>query len=180
MKSLILIVLSVWFFSCKQVLMVTGYVKNPKKEDSLSITGFTNEAAGKYNGLFVAKGPEAFKDFTVSVTDKCPAVLIFNKAGEYILSDQRCAWVNVKQLDSLERLSVGRKELALEKMLALLKPLNGSMPGNGYDYFVFYTWAMYSPKLSRKMISEVNRFAGTDTPGIFIGAINLDLQQEWE
>jgi hypothetical protein len=75
------------------------------------------------------------------------------------------------------------KKVTVQKLLAPLAPIAGVWPDektfSQYDYFIFYTWAKFVPRLSKKMIHDVNKFASMNSNKVFIGAINLDLQQSW-
>jgi hypothetical protein len=175
-------------YGCTSILYVTGDLKKPKYEDSIAVKSFVLNEKAKYNTLFVAKDEKNMVFFTDTIVNQLPAILIFNKDQVKILADRTCPWSTIRSLDSLNDLKNDTsvtisKKVTVQKLLAPLASIAGAWPDektlSQYDYFIFYTWAKFVPKLSKKMINDVNRFVEMNSNRVFIGAINLDLQQSW-
>lgn len=175
-------------YGCTPILYVTGDIKKPKYEDSIAVKSFVLNEKAIYNTLFVAKDEKNLGFFTDSIVNHLPAILIFNKDQVNIFADRTCPWSTIRHLDSLNDLKNDTsitisKKVTVQKLLAPLAPIAGVWPDekivSQYDYFIFYTWAKFVPRLSKKMINDVNKFAEMNSNRVFIGAINLDLQQSW-
>jgi len=170
---------------CTPILYITGDVKKIKYEDSIALKSFVLHEKAKYTTLFVVKDEKNLHFFTDTIVNHLPAILIFNKDQVNILADRTCPWSTIRYLDSLNSLTNdnANKKVTVRKLLAPLVPIAGVWPDektlDQYDYYIFYTWAKFVPKLSKKMINDVNKFVEMKGYRVFIGAINLDLQQSW-
>jgi hypothetical protein len=175
-------------YGCTPIFYLTGDIKKPKYEDPVTVKSFVLNEEAKYNTLFVTKDEKNLDFFTNTIANHLPAILIFNKDQVNIFADRSCPWATIRHLDSLNDLKndtavMTDKKVTVQKLVAPLTPIAGTWPDektlSQYDYFIFYTWAKFVPKLSKKMINDVNKFAEMNSNRIFIGAINLDLQQSW-
>lgn len=175
-------------YGCTPILYVTGNIKKVKYEDPIAVKSFVLNEKATYNMLFVAKDEKNLGFFLDTIFSHLPAILIFNKDQVNIFADRTCPWSTIQYLDSLndqenDTSIVINKKVTVQKLLAPLTSIAGVWPDekilSQYDYFIFYTWAKFVPKLSKKMIHEINKFAEMNSRRVFIGSINLDLQQSW-
>jgi len=173
------------FTSCKLVLKITGNFKNPKYESREDIRRYAEQYGGKYDGLYVCKDQRSLKIITDSFAG-VPTVLVFNKDFENLYADKRCPWRNSYELDSLSLGSIWKKDEKIkltsitDKIFCIDGQAINNTESSKIDYYVFYCWAKFVPKLSKRMIGEIGLFSKSKSSNVYVGSIDLDLQKSWK
>ncbi|GAA4336355.1 hypothetical protein [Flaviaesturariibacter amylovorans] len=168
--------------SCTMVARMSGAYKTPQPETTATLSTFLEEAGASVDGLFVCPTKAAYKQFADSLGQSIPHLYVFDASGQNLYNNSKCPWQNVRQLDSL-RTQAGFRTNGDFRVTQLLQPLalvKGNAPSGQYDYYLFFVWARFVPKLSKEMIADVRAFRGRSGGRIYVGALNMDLQQSWE
>jgi hypothetical protein len=183
MKTLIFIFCcALSLYSCKAYLKATGNYKEPEYESREAVKSYVHNYGTGYDGLFVCKSKEKMKFVIDSVNNSIPFIMVFDKDFRYLHTDQKCPWKNAGELDSLQnnKIWVPTDEINFARLNESIECINGKTVGAGYRFYIFYFWAKYIPKLSQDMIKQVQGFSQAKKEGIYIGAINMDLQEGWK
>ncbi len=180
---LLFLIICLGFLSCKPLLWISGFYKAPRYEDFKSVKKFASNA--KYHSLLVTRSLKGYEFFIDSLSHGYLHVFIFNRDKQLLLNNSECQWANVRLLDSLETTRNFKIDttVTVKKLAAILESINGLAMDDKqmkeYDYFIFYSWVKWSPRLSRKMIQDVNNFGFKTDKNIFVASVNLDYQKSW-
>ncbi|GAA0530488.1 hypothetical protein [Chitinophaga japonensis] len=189
-NTLAVCILLVFHVSCRPVASILGYVKKIRPETPETVTAYIKAQGGSYTTLFTVDNPVDYKFFLDTLLENHAAtILVYNKDQVNILRDRSCPWSLLKQVDSLytrhhNQLPPQVSPASDLKMLqTLLRPIDGDWPEDlsigKYDYYVFYTWAKFYPKLSIRLMDQVNELKKKNGGHIFWGAVNMDFQESW-
>lgn len=181
---LLLMTAVLFLVSCRGILKASGDYKNPKKETPESITSYLKDQGALYDGVFIFRGKTAMKYFLDSVYNSVPAIIVFDKDFKNFITDYKCFSSKPTGLDSLLRTGSWKKndKLIHQRLLDQLMNIDGSSltQNSTKEFHVFYTWAKFFPKKSNEMIRENNDLYRNFHDRLYIGAINMDMQESWE
>lgn len=174
------------FSSCKLMLRMSGTYKKPVAESRENVLSYIHSKNAVTDAVFSCRSEGDYRYFIDSVNNSIPWILVFDRNFKNMYTDTKCSWSASRSLDSLEN-SAGWKlneKLSFTAMLQRMDLLEGKLPvqdnGEPYDFYVFYTWAIFVPRLSNSMIGEISNYKSKTGDKVFVGAINLDLQKDWK
>jgi len=176
-STLTLLLTLPFFYSCTLFYTAAGAYKKPQRETPASIK---EHIGGKnYDGLYIIKNDSTLKFFIDSIGSSVPNVMIFNKAHQNIYQSKTCVWANVNQIDSIHSSGAWnvKEGYRFENIQNSVSLIDGVKPDTNHEFIIYYVWAKFSPKLSKKLLASIEKDYKAKKMDVYIGNINVDLQK---
>ncbi|MBS1689604.1 MAG: hypothetical protein JSS96_12830 [Bacteroidetes bacterium] len=188
-KSLLVLFLITCFLaSCAKIyLRVTGNYKTPKQEDAASLKTYCSKYHAQYDLLFT---PKSNTDFILLLKKfpNIPTTLIYDNEGNLVAinSGSSCPWQTLQKFkalnDSSKNLISVDKSNNFSDILSYIRCTDGDsslLNSSTYDYLMVYTWAKFTPKLSKAMFTTATDVKQAAHFKVKIVAIDMDEQKGW-
>ena len=171
-------------FLANTFLKTTGNMKKAKYETPASVIAYLKKQDAEYDGSYIFRDKYKMKYFLDTIYDALPGIVVFDKDYKNIIKDYKCFSSKPTGLDSLINSGSWKKNdnqlhLKLLEQLTVIDSAAG-INNKSYDFYVFYMWAKFFPKKSNEMIQENNALYRNFHERIYIGSINMDLQESWK
>ena len=174
--------LSIFFLpSCTIFFMkITGNLKNPELEDSLSIINCGMKWKDPYDILWVPDSKTHFAQ-VVNKFESIPEVLIFDRNYNLLKNGNgnECRWMLISYFtDSLKHEYKMSMDSSYSFIESKCKVINQKKALTEYDYTIVYVWAKYCPKLSKSLFASLTEVKQKYKSRVRLISLNKDWQKD--
>lgn len=183
-----IVLLVVFFSSCKPVIMFLGGMHNPKPEDKESLISYLEKKDMPTDNILVFTDSivhyRKFKEI-IGV----PEIQVFNKQGiliNYKDTGSACsgpAELFTKAICSVNNLSSNASKTITSELKNLVTFDNNPVvlaSDGGFDFYVLIYWARFAGNLNKSKAREWERNLKNVTGcNVWVAKVNMDWQKKW-
>ena len=187
--SFCLIILSIFFSGCKQLIYWKYGIKNPKPETPESILGFIKKWKQDSQETYIFKDSSAFFRYMNDPVYKKNLLgsMFYNEKGLLInfKDSTKCQWsagyfVSRLRADTLYQTDTTYKyQEILADLIPVRAPDSPVRHDSSYDYTVIITWAKYLGKYNERLFVASESVNENNKAKIRLILLNIDMQKSW-
>jgi len=184
-KKVLFLLLVLFLTSCNNVLLLiakgAGELIEPQKETPAGIIGYCGQMTVNYDQLYMIKSQSTYSAF-VNKYKNLPGIFVFDK-NKYLVKtvgQNNCPWtlLNLPYDTTIQRNRVENTELYNE-IMSDFTLINSKTEQVKFDYYIFCSWAKYTPKLTKALFETVNKQKKENKLNVCHILLNVDLQESW-
>jgi hypothetical protein len=190
MKYFIIIILYLLLVTaCKEILLFSSGVRQPKEETDESIIRYLEKNHQSLEGQYRFTDSVAFAEFINDSLFKKKLIgsVFFTDSGIMVnfWDTSKCMWstpyyLKLLSLDTSFQIDTNYRYQNLFRKIIPLVPVDQTFPdGKKYDYTIVLTWAKYFGKFNGRQFSFRETASQNSKARIRVVYLNTDLQKSW-
>ena len=182
---IIIILLPIFFGSCKQLILKSQGITKPKTETPESVLEFVDKWKEEPITVYLFKDSTAYKKFmrTPVYKKNLPGTVFFNEKGmlNHLIDSTKCQWSGGYYTSKLKSDTSYQVDTnyRYQEILSSLTPLKKGEYKENFDFTVIVTWAVFLGKYNERQFIVSKAARENKNARIRVILLNIDTQKSW-